>query len=394
MMDKREAYRVILLLGVVSLLGDVVYEGSRGTIPEYFRYLGASAAVVGAITGVGDLLVYFSRFLGGYLADRTRGYWALIFLGYGLILAIPLIPLSEILGLGWALAAAVWLLERFGKGIRTPSRDTMISFAAESVGGGKAFGIHELMDQVGATLGPLFFAASIALFRNYRDAFFLSAVPYALLMAALVYTKSRVKLPAGIASLGKRESSEPRSLSKRAKAYIAAAGVNALGLFPVSLILYILTETPEVNALGAWFPPALYAAVQLVDAVAALALGLLYDRFKLNVLFLPFSLSILIPFFALQRGFAPVVISALLFGLVLGSQESVYRAAVGDLTDPSVRATAYGFFGGALGLGAMAAGYLYGLMVDLNAPLWLGSLYVIATQAVSLALLLYVVKTR
>jgi hypothetical protein len=68
------------------------------------------------------------------------------------------------------------------------------------------------------------------------------------------------------------------------------------------------------------------------------------------------------------------VVSASLLGFVLGSQQSVHRAVAGDLADPSVRATAYGVFGDALGLGAMAAGCLNGLMVDLNAPLWLGSL--------------------
>ncbi|MCC6049621.1 MAG: MFS transporter [Thermofilum sp.] len=146
--------------------------------------------------------------------------------------------------------------------------------------------------------------------------------------------------------------------------------------------------------MGAWLPPALYAAIQLVDAVFALAFGLLYDKYKLWVLVFPFALSTLIPILALQRSFAAVVAAALVFGLVLGSQESVYRAAVGDLTDPSVRATAYGVFSAALGLGSLAAGAIYGLIIDLNAPLWLGAAYVAATQAACLALLLYVIKSR
>uniref|UniRef100_A0A7C4F851 MFS transporter n=1 Tax=Thermofilum pendens TaxID=2269 RepID=A0A7C4F851_THEPE len=391
--ERRKAYRLILSFGLVSLLGDIVYEGSRGAIPEYLKLLGASAAVVGVVVGLGELMSYFSRLLGGFLADRTRSYWLLIFLGYGLIAAIPLIPLSEILGLGWILAAALVILERFGKGIRTPSRDTVISFASKSIGGGRAFGIHELMDQVGATLGPLLFAAAIASLGGFRGAFFLSLTPYALLMATLLYVRASVPLPVEVASPGARE--RPRgALGRRAAAYLAAVGINALGLFPASLILYLAGETPEVKAMGAWLPPVLYALIQLVDAVFALAFGLLYDKYKLQVLIFPFALSTLVPILALQKSFAAIVAAALVFGLVLGSQESVYRAAVGDLTDPSVRATAYGVFSAALGLGSLAAGAVYGLVIDLNAPLWLGAAYVAATQATCLALLLYVVKTE
>ena len=212
-------------------------------------------------------------------------------------------------------------------------------------------------------------------------------------MATLLYVRASVPLPVEVASPGARE--RPRgALGRRAAAYLAAVGINALGLFPASLILYLAGETPEVKAMGAWLPPVLYALIQLVDAVFALAFGLLYDKYKLQVLIFPFALSTLVPILALQKSFAAIVAAALVFGLVLGSQESVYRAAVGDLTDPSVRATAYGVFSAALGLGSLAAGAVYGLMIDLNAPLWLGAAYVAATQATCLALLLYVVKTE
>ncbi|UNQ73676.1 MFS transporter [Infirmifilum sp. NZ] len=390
--DRAKAYKLILSFGLVSLLGDIVYEGSRGTIPEYMKYLGASAAVVGTVMGLGELTSYFSRLLGGVLADKTKSYWALVFLGYGLIIAIPLIPLSEALGLGWALAAALVILERLGKGIRTPSRDTIISFASKSIGSGKAFGLHELLDQVGATSGPLLFAAVLAVTSSYRLAFFYSIIPYALLMLTLAYVRSTTALPVEMRE--ERKSGEGRALGKEAAAYIAAVFVNAMGLFPASLILYLAAETPEVAQMGSWLPPVLYAAIQFVDAIFALVFGLLYDRYRLWVLLFPFTLSIAVPFLALQRGFLPIALSALVFGLVLGSQESVYRAAVGDLTEPSVRATAYGFFSTAVGLGSLLSGAVYGLMIDLNLPLWVSGIYVLATQITCIALLLRVIRRR
>ncbi|MGB9786306.1 MAG: MFS transporter [Infirmifilum uzonense] len=392
--ERSKAYRVILSFGLVSLLGDIVYEGSRGTIPEYMKFLGASASVVGTVMGLGELISYLSRLVGGYLADKTKSYWILVFLGYGLIIAIPLIPLSEILGLGWTLAAVLVVLERFGKGVRTPSRDTIISFASKSIGSGKGFGLHELMDQIGATSGPLLFALLLAVTRSYRDAFLYSIIPYVLLMLTLATVRAKTKLPAEMTSSFATKDANRKVLNRRTLAYITAVGINALGLFPASLILYLAAETPEVQAMGAWLPPVLYATIQLVDAFFAVAFGLLYDSYKLWVLLFPFTLSIIIPFLSLQKSFLFIVASAVIYGVVLGSQESVYRAAVGDLTEPSVRATAYGVFSTAVGLGALGAGIIYGLIIDLNLPIYAAAAYVLATQAACLSLLLYVIKSK
>jgi len=389
--DRRGAYRLILLFGVVSLLGDVVYEGSRGTVPEYLKSLGASAAAVGVVMGLGELTSYLARLVGGVLADKTRSYWLLVLLGYGLIISIPLIPLGEVTGLGWALAALFIILERLGKGLRTPSRDTIISFASRSIGSGKAFGIHELLDQVGATVGPILFALAIAYTASYRLAFFSSLAPYLLLMAALLYVRSTVTLPAEMAS-SPRGRGSGKALSRSALLYIAAVFANSMGLFPASLILYLSAETPEVVAIGPWLPPLLYSGIQLVDALFAVSFGLLYDKYKLKVLLIPLAISVLIPVLALQRSFLLVVLSALVFGLVLGSQESVYRAAVGDLTSPEARATAYGLFGTAVGVGSLLAGAVYGLLIDLSMPVWLACAYVLSTQASALGLLFSLIR--
>nr|MDO8088483.1 hypothetical protein [Candidatus Sigynarchaeum springense] len=135
----------VVLLGIVSLLGDIVYEGARGIIPSYLDYLGASAVLIGLIGGFGDFIGYGLRLISGYLADSTRGYWAFIFIGYGLIGAIPFLGIP----LGIEMAILLVLAERVGKAFRTPSRDTVLSLISKDVGTGKAFGVHELLDQVG-----------------------------------------------------------------------------------------------------------------------------------------------------------------------------------------------------------------------------------------------------
>jgi len=153
-LNSRSAYVGILLLGIVSLMGDVVYEGSRGLVPDYLKFLGATAFIVGLVGGLGEFLGYALRLASGFFADTTRAYWLFIFLGYGLIASIPLLGLAG----SWKIAVILVLLERLGKACRSPSRDTVLSIISKDVGAGKAFGIHEFLDQIGAIAGPLIVA--------------------------------------------------------------------------------------------------------------------------------------------------------------------------------------------------------------------------------------------
>jgi len=141
-LNSKSAYAGILLLGIVSLMGDVVYEGSRGLVPDYLKFLGVSAFIVGLVGGLGEFLGYAVRLVSGFLADTTRAYWLFIFLGYGLVASIPLLGFAG----SWEIAIVLVLLERLGKAFRSPSRDTVLSIVSKDVGTGKAFGIHELLD--------------------------------------------------------------------------------------------------------------------------------------------------------------------------------------------------------------------------------------------------------
>ena len=127
---RKNAYHAILLFGIISLMGDIVYEGARGVIPGYLEFLGATAFIVGFVGGLGDFLGYAFRLVSGFLADTTSAYWLFIFLGYGLIAAIPLLGVP----LGLEIAVLLVLLERLGKAFRSPSRDTLLSIISKDVG--------------------------------------------------------------------------------------------------------------------------------------------------------------------------------------------------------------------------------------------------------------------
>ena len=180
---KRGAFYFIILLGLVSLLADVTYEGARSVTGPYLGLLGASSAVVGFAAGFGEMLGYAFRLVSGYWADRTHRYWLLTIVGYALnLLAIPLLAFVG----NWQIAVLLLILERLGKGLRTPARDVMLSQATKQVGRGFGFGLHEAMDQIGAVAGPVF--VSIVLARNlgYRDAFLFLGIPAILAMILVV----------------------------------------------------------------------------------------------------------------------------------------------------------------------------------------------------------------
>ena len=159
------AYKAIVLLGIVSLLGDIIHEGCRGLVPDYLKFLGATAFSVGVIGGLGEFIGYSVRLVSGFLADAMKTYWLFIFLGYGLLASIPLLGFS----FTWQVAAVFVLLERLGKALRTPSRDIILSVIGKEVGTGKTFGIHELLDQIGAIVGPAIVAVSMLTSSNdYR----------------------------------------------------------------------------------------------------------------------------------------------------------------------------------------------------------------------------------
>jgi hypothetical protein len=114
--------------------------------------LGASATVVGFIAGFGELMGYTIRLASGIIADKTKQYWTITFIGYFInLLAVPALALAG----SWQMAAVLMILERTGRAIRNPSRDVMLSHASSSIGHGKAFGVHEALDQIGAVMGPL-----------------------------------------------------------------------------------------------------------------------------------------------------------------------------------------------------------------------------------------------
>lgn len=351
------ALQLILLLGVVSLFGDVVYEGGRSVAGPFLLSLGASAFAVAFIAGFGEFIGYAGRIVSGFFADKTRSYWAFAIAGYLMIGAIPLLVFAD----AWEAAAVLLLVERLGKGIRSPAKDTILSYATHRVGRGLGFGIHEAIDQIGAVAGPLIFAVSIAVSGGYKTGFALLAIPFLLLIGALALAFRKVPDPESFeeSPRGKAEG-EPERIPRVMLPYGAFTVLTMAGFAVFPLIAYHYSAASIVPDAEI---PVFYAIAMAVDAFFALLIGRLYDRNGLGVLLVIPVSNILVALLAFSGGYYFALAGAVLWGLSMGGQETILRAALADLTSMGKRGTAYGIFntlyGGAWFAGSIVLGWLY-----------------------------------
>ena len=152
----RRVVFVVLLFGLVSCFGDIVYEGARSANGQYFSLLGASATMMGILYGTGEFLGYALRLVSGRICDETGRHWPLIIAGYASLIVVPFMGLTTNLGV----LCALFLIERIGKALRNPPKDAVLSQLSEKkIGTGIVFGLQEALDQIGAFAGPMVFTA-------------------------------------------------------------------------------------------------------------------------------------------------------------------------------------------------------------------------------------------
>jgi len=352
----RRALRFILLIGALSFFADFTYEGSRSILGPYLGSLGANAAIIGIVTGFGELAGYGLRLLSGPLADVTGRFWPIMIFGYLVqMTAVPTLALTH----SWPAAAALIILERIGKAIRNPPRDVMLSHAGHSVGGyGWAFGIHESLDQFGALVGPLLVAAVLARQGDFHEAFAVLAVPAAINLTLVLLARLAYPRPEDL------EVSTPsvrgRGLPRVYWVYLAGAALVAAGFADYPIIAYHLSR--EGVARGEWIA-IFYSVAMAVSGTGSLALGRLFDRWGFSVLI---GLTIVSAAFAplvFLGGFGAALAGAAIWGLGMGVSESIIPAAVAPMVHPERRASAFGLFTAGYGvfwfLGSAAIGILY-----------------------------------
>ena len=387
---KRSAFKLILLFGLVSLFGDMVYEGARSVNGPYLKTLGANAAIVGLVAGLAEFLGYAVRLFTGYFADRTKAYWFFTILGYGLLISVPLLALTGI----WQMAVVFIVVERLGKAIRSPAKDTILSQATKQVGTGFGFAIAEVLDQIGAIIGPLIFTVLFViigkgdrLLGDYQYGYSLLWIPFLLVLFCIFFAYRAVPHPEILeSSLAKNPKSD--KLSKVFWIYTAFTFVTTLGFANFALIGFHLKAR---HVLSDAQIPLFYALAMGVDAVAAMAIGKIYDIFKtrrvnehaglITLIAIP-VFSLLVPALVFSTKFLWVLAGVIIWGLVMGCHETVMKSAIADITTLSKRGTGYGIFNAAYGMAVFIGSAFTGLLYEYSIAVVIGMSILVEIAAI------------
>ena len=379
---KSAAWRFIILLGVISLFSDITYEGARSISGPFLGELKASALVVGVVAGLGEFLGYTLRLASGYLADRLGRYWPIVFAGYSLnLLAVPLLALAG----SWEIAAVLLVAERMGKAIRTPARDAMLSHAVSAVGRGWGFGFHEAMDQIGAVTGPLIVAAVLYFHGGYRQGFAVLLLPAVLALVVITLAARLYPHPQHLEV--NAPALNPTGFNRPYWLYVVAVGLMGAGYADFPLIAYHFGQTSL--APPGWIP-LFYAVAMAVDGVAALILGRLFDRLGLRVIMGTAVLSALFAPLVFLGGFKLALLGMVLWGIGMGSLESIIKAALAEMVPRHRRATGFGLFNCGFGLFWLLGSALMGFLYDFS----LGALVAFSVTAQLLAIPFFLAVSR
>jgi MFS family permease len=383
-LSRRTALKFVILLGVVSLFADATYEGARSIAGPYLAFLGASAAIVGIVSGFGELVGYGLRLLFGYISDRTGKYWTMTILGYALnLLAVPFLALAG----RWEIAAFLLIAERMGKAVRTPARDAMLSHATAQTGRGWGFGLHEAMDQIGAMLGPAVVALVLYFRGGYGNAFGLLLIPALLALGVLAAARFLYPRPRDFEE--SQEKQGKKGFPRIFWTYLAAVALLAAGFADFPLIAYHFNKA---SVLSEEWVPVFYAIAMGVDALAALVFGRLFDRKGIPVMAFAALISSLFAPLVFLGGFYFALLGMTLWGVGMGAQESIMRAAIAEMVPANRRGSAYGLFNTGFGVFWFLGSALMGILYDLSFPSMIA--FSVTAQFVSVPLFLWINRLK
>lgn len=360
------ALSFILLMGIVSMFSDMTHEGASSILGAYLTLGGASAAAIGFVSGFGEMIGYSLRIVSGRIADRTHKYWTLTIIGYIVdVMAIPalaLVPKG-----GWILACSFMIIERAAKALKKPAKDTILSFAATQTGVGKSFAIQEFLDQLGAFIGPVILFLVLLMKKNsdlysiYSFCFAILGIPACITIIILLFAHRRFPNP---------ENFEPDSstktvsfhINKTYRFYIIATSLFALGFIDFNLITM---HTVKLNLIASDTLPLIYAGAMAIDAFAALIFGWLYDKYGFKTLVISTALSSFFALFVFGIDTQwSLFLGVALWGIGMGAQESILKAAITTIVPKQHRSSGFGVFQTFFGIFWFIGSWVMGILYD------------------------------
>ena len=334
--------RNILALGFTSLFNDISTEMMRSVFPFFIlSELKCSAAILGFIEGVTELIGNFLKGVSGFISDLLGRRKILATIGYAISnIAKPFMALARV----WQHALSIRVADRIGKGIRTAPRDALISLVAPRRHVGKAFGIHRALDQTGAVIGPIIaFILLEYMGVTVRQIFMLTAIPGAIAILIIAIFVSEVKVER------KKKVSLKEYFSPKLISTIAPFIVFTLSFYSYA---FILAYALALNIPGK-YQPLIYGIMQIGHIIAGLRVGILLDKLgpykasiippitfiALNIIMI---LGLRIKYGSLLTALAVMLAIAIIYGVVEGSYEVSLRSVIALKSRKMVRGGAYG----------------------------------------------------
>ncbi len=333
----RRDFLALLFFGLTSLLADVCYEGFRGVLGPLVFELKRSWIELGLLVAESEALNWCFRLPFGIIADRIKAWWSFAFLGYALT---PLGVLIALLGNNVVLLAIGVGVERFGKTVRGPSRDALLSGLRMKKG--LVYAIHEFLDQLGAITGPLLAAYLLRL-----GLIEFMALPGFLALTFLALAKAFYPI---------RIFKEVERFSISKNAWRAYLGYLALGLLSAITPNPVITSAVYGVLTNIEYAPIAYAVIMSVDAISSIPLGRLYDVLGPKSIFVTPILGLLS---AITFAFKSPLISCVFCGMSLASFESLLKAYIADKSKIEERATCFGIYSFGFGVGQAISAIAY-----------------------------------
>jgi MFS family permease len=356
---RRGLTRNVVILGFVSLLNDAASEMIYPLLPVFLTaVLGAGPAALGVIEGIAESTASFLKLFSGYLSDRVRRRKGWVVAGYTISNIIR--PLIAVAG-SWLQVLVLRFSDRVGKGLRTSPRDAMIADATPPEFRGTAYGFHRAMDHGGAIVGPLLATGLLLLFHDrIATVFLLSFIPgtlaVLLLLAGLKEQEAAVRTGWSRFSVRSAWSEMPADFRK----YLAIILVFTLGNSTDAFLLL------RAQALGVPVAllPSIWVALHVVKMAFSVPGGMLSDRLgRKKVIAAGWVVYALVygGFAFADRHWHAWALFAV-YGVYFGLTEGVEKALVADLAPAHLRGSAFGLYHLAIGLGALPASLLFGLV--------------------------------
>ena len=346
------------------MTADMVYEGGRSILGPYMDYLQASMILVGVVS-IGDVIGYLVRGVAGEAARRLgeERAWVLLVLGYSANIAIPLLALAGTP----EIALALIIVERTGKGVRAPVKDGLIASLTENTSlRGVAYGVHEVLDQLGAVAGPLMVAYMLGR-TSYASTFSFLLAPFVVSMVILVFALI----------LYRSSPAKPGSRGVLPWNYMIGVSVPMAGFIHWALMGAVFSST----GVSAGNIAVAYSIAMLADVLLAIPFTVVQSRVGDRILIIVPVLSALATVSVLQGN---VYLAGAFWGMAMSAYETIVKAGLAGRISGSERMYAFGMMGVlqgvALTLGNIVIATLYSCPVALI-------FYIGITETISLVLL-------